>query len=156
MRQTNKGNQWQFGMRAHIGVGSDSGFAHSVIGTAANVNDGTQAHGLLRGEETVVFADAGYQGSVKRPEATGFNRHVAMCPGKRWALNNSLSWGSLLDKAEQFKASVPARVEHPVRVIRCQFGFIKVSYNGLAKNTAQLFALSNVWMARRHLLSARG
>ena len=159
MHQTKKGNQWHFGMKAHIGVDADSGLVHAVIGTAANVNDVTQGHGLLHGEETVVFADAGYQGSVKRPEATGVHWHVAMRPGKRRALNKNSPWGSLLDKAEQLKASIRAKVEHPFRVIKCQFGFTKVRYKGLAKNTAQLmtlFALSNVWMARRHLLGARG
>jgi len=159
MHQTKKGNQWHFGMKAHIGVDADSGLVHTVIGTAANVNDVTQGHGLLHGEEVVVFADAGYQGSVKRPEATGVDWHVAMRPGKRRALNKNSPWGSLLDKAEQLKASIRAKVEHPFRVIKCQFGFTKVRYKGLAKNTAQLmtlFALSNVWMARRHLLGARG
>jgi IS5 family transposase len=158
MHQTKKGNQWHFGMKAHIGVDADSGLVHTVIGTAANVNDVTQGHGLLHGEEIVVFADAGYQGSVKRPEATGVNWHVAMRPGKRRALNKNSPWGSLLEKAEQLKASVRAKVEHPFRVIKCQFGFTKVRYKGLAKNTAQLmtlFALSNVWMAT-HLLGARG
>jgi IS5 family transposase len=159
MHQTKKGNQWHFGMKAHIGVDADSGLVHTVIGTAANVNDVTQGHRLLHGEEVVVFADAGYQGSIKRPEATGVDWHVAMRPGKRRALNKNSPWGSLLDKAEQLKASVRAKVEHPFRVIKCQFGFTKVRYKGLAKNTAQLitlFALSNVWMVRRHLLGARG
>ena len=159
MHQTKKGNQWHFGMKAHIGVDADSGLVHTVIGTAANVNDVTQGHGLLHGEESVVFEDAGYQGAVKRPEATGVAWHVAMRPGKRRVLNKNSLWGSLLDKAEQLKASVRAKVEHPFRVIKCQFGFIKVRYKGLAKNTAQLmtlFALSNVWMARRHLLGTRG
>ena len=159
MHQTKKGNQWHFGMKAHIGVDADSGLVHSVIGTAANVNDVTQGHGLLHGDETVVFADAGYQGAVKRPEATGVQWHVAMRPGTRRALDKQTKWGALLDKAEQLKASVRARVEHPFRVIKCQFGFTKVRYKGLVKNTAQLvtlFALSNVWMARRHLLGARG
>lgn len=159
MHQTKKGNQWHFGMKAHIGVDADSGLVHTVIGTAANVNDVTQGHGLLHGEETVVFADAGYQGATKRPEATGVDWHVAMRPGKRRALDKNSPWGSLLDKAEQLKASVRAKVEHPFRVIKCQFGFTKVRYKGLAKNTAQLmtlFALSNVWMARRQLMGAQG
>jgi IS5 family transposase len=159
MHQSKKGNQWHFGMKAHIGVDADSGLVHTVIGTAANVNDVTQGHGLLHGKETVVFADAGYLGVIKRPEATGVDWHVAMRPGKRRALNKQSPWGRLLDKAEQVKASVRAKVEHPFRVIKCQFGFTKVRYKGLAKNTAQLmtlFALSNVWMARRHLLGARG
>jgi IS5 family transposase len=82
-----------------------------------------------------------------------------MLPGKRRELNRNSHWCSLLDKAEQLKASVRAKVEHPFRVIKCQFGFTKVRYKGLAKNTAQLitlFALNNVWMTRRHLLGARG
>ena len=158
MHQTRKGNQWHFGMKAHIGVDADSGLVHTVIGTPANVNDVTQGHGLLHGDEQVVFADAGYQGATKRPEATGVDWHVAMRPGKRRALNKNSPCGSLLDKAEQMKASVRAKVEHPFRVIKCQFGFTKVRYKGLAKNTAQLmtlFALSNLWMARRHLMGER-
>jgi IS5 family transposase len=159
MHQTKKGNQWYFDMKAHIGVDADSGLVHTVIGTAANVNDVKQGHSLLHGEETVAFADAGYQGSVKRPEATDVDWHVAMRPGKRRALSKNSPWGSLLDIAEQLKTSVRAKVEHLFRVIKCQFGFTKVRYKGLAKNTEQLvtlFALSNVWMARRHLLVARG
>ena len=155
MHQVKKGNQWHFGMKAHIGVDADSGLVHTVIGTAANVNDVTQGHGLLHGDEAVVFADAGYQGVAKRPEATGVDWHVAMRPGKRRALDKHSPWGDLLDKAEQLKASVRAKVEHPFRVIKCQFGFTKVRYKGLAKNTAQLvtlFALSNLWMARRRIL----
>ena len=155
MHQTKKGNQWHFGMKAHIGVDAESGLVHTVMGTAANVNDVTQGHALLHGEETVVFADAGYQGADKRPEATGVDWHVAMRPGKRRALDKHSPWGKLLDKVEQLKASVRAKVEHPFRVIKCQFGFVKVRYKGLVKNTAQLvtlFALSNLWMARRALL----
>jgi transposase, IS5 family len=158
MHQTKKGNQWHFGMKAHIGVDADSGLVHTVIGTAANVHDVTQGHGLLHGEESVVFADAGYQGAEKREEATGVDWHVAMRPGKRRTLDKSSPWGNLLDKAEQMKASVRAKVEHPFRVIKCQFGFTKVRYRGIAKNTAQLvtlFALSNLWMARRQLLGAK-
>ena len=159
MHQTKKGNQWHFGMKAHIGVDADSGLVHTVIGTAANVNDVTQGHGLLHGEETVVFGDAGYQGATKRPEATGVDWHVAMRPGKRRALDKQTALGALLEQAEKLKASVRAKVEHPFRVIKCQFGFTKVRYKGLAKNTAQLitlFALSNLWMARRQLMGVRG
>jgi len=155
MHQTRKGNQWHFGMKAHIGVDAESGLVHTVIGTAANANDVTQGHALLHGEEVVVFADAGYQGAPNRAEATGVHWHVAMRPGKRRALDRRSRWGAMLDKAEQLKASVRAKVEHPFRVIKCQFGFTKVRYKGLAKNTAQLvtlFALSNLWMARRRII----
>lgn len=85
MHQTKKGNQWHFGMKAHIGVDADSGLVHTVVGTAANVNDVTQASQLVHGEEADVFADAGYQGVAKRKEIQGINAnwHVAMRPGKR-------------------------------------------------------------------------
>jgi IS5 family transposase len=162
MHQTKKGNQWHFGMKAHIGVDADSGLVHAVVGTAANVNDVTQASRLVHGEEADVFADAGYQGVAKRKETQGIKArwHVAMRPGKRRALDTASAMGALLDRIEHLKASVRAKVEHPFRVIKRQFGHIKVRYKGLAKNTAQLhtlFALSNLWMARRRLLSgARG
>jgi IS5 family transposase len=157
MHQTKKGNQWHFGMKAHIGVDADSGLVHTVVGTAANVNDVTQADKLIHGQETDVFADAGYQGVAKREEVKGIdvNWHVAMRPGKRRALDKDSPMGALLDKLEHVKARIRAKVEHPFRVIKRQFGHMKVRYRGLAKNTAQLhtlFALSNLWMARRRLL----
>lgn len=154
MHQTKKGNQWYFGMKAHIGVDADSGLVHTVVGTAANVHDVTQGHQLLHGEETVVFADAGYQGADKRPEATDVNWQVAMRPGKRRAQKHT-PWGTLIDQAEKLKSSVRSKVEHAFRVVKCQFGYTKVRYRGLAKNTAQLitlFALSNLWMARKALM----
>ncbi len=157
MHQTKKGNQWHFGMKAHIGADADSGLVHSVVGTAANVNDVTQASALVHGEERDVFADAGYQGVSKREETQGIdaNWHVAMRPGKRRVLDKDKPMGAILDKLEQTKARIRAKVEHPFRVIKRQFGHVKVRYRGLAKNTAQLhtlFALSNLWMVRRTLL----
>ena len=155
MHQTKKGNEWHFGMKAHIGVDADSGLVHTVVGTAANVNDVTQGHALLHGQEEVVFADAGYQGAMKREEATGVQWQVAMRPGKRRALDKSNPIDALSESIEKLKASVRAKVEHPFRVIKRQFGFVKVRYRGLAKNTAQiktLFALSNLWMVRRRIL----
>ena len=159
MHQTKKGNQWHFGMKAHIGVDADSGLVHTVIGTAANVNDVTQAGALLHGQETVAFGDAGYRGVDKRPEAQGPTWLVAMQPSKRKALDTTRKWARLLEKAEQLKARVRAKVEHPFRVVKQQFGHAKVRYRGLAKNTARLtmlFALSNLWMARRQVLGAQG
>jgi IS5 family transposase len=159
MHQTKKGNQWYFGMKAHIGVDADSGFVHSVIGTAANVSNFTQAGALLHGMEEMVFADAGYQGVHKRPEAEGPEWLVAMRPGKRRQLDLKLKRKSarLLDEVERLKASIRAKVEHPFRVVKQQFGYTKVRYRGLKENTAQivtLFALSNLWMARRTLMAA--
>ena len=157
MHQTKKGNQWHFGMKCHIGIDADSGLVHTVVGTAANVNDVTQAGALVHGEETDVFADAGYQGVTKREEVQGIeaNWHVAMRPGKRRALDKDSPMGAVLDQLEHIKARIRAKVEHPFRVIKRQFGHVKVRYRGLAKNTAQLhtlFALSNLWMVRRTLL----
>ena len=154
MHQAKKGNQWHFGMKAHIGVDADSGLVHTVIGTAANVGDVTQGHALLHGQEQVVFADAGYQGAPKRDEATGVDWHIAMRPSKRKQQRHT-PWGALTEQAEKLKASIRAKVEHPFRVIKRQFGHTKVRYRGLKKNTAQLitlFALSNIWMARSKLL----
>jgi IS5 family transposase len=159
MHQTKKANQWYFGMKAHIGVDAHSGLVHSVVGTAANVNDVTQAGALLHGQEDVAFGDAGYQGVHKRSEAAGPTWHVAMRPGLRRKLNPFIEPEFIAEQAEQFKASVRAKVEHPFRVLKRQFGYTKVRYRGLAKNTAQivtLFALSNLWMARRRLMDIRG
>ena len=159
MHQTKKGNQWHFGMKAHIGVDADSGLVHTVIGTAANVNDVTQAGALLHGEEEVAFGDAGYQGVHKRPEAAGPDWYVAMRPGIRRKLNPFIEPEFNAEQVEKSKASVRAKVEHPFRVVKQQFGYAKARYRGLAKNTARLtmlFALSNLWMARRRVLGAQG
>lgn len=161
MHQSKKGQQWHFGMKAHIGVDAESGLVHTVQATAGNVNDVVQANSLLHGEETVVFTDAGYQGADKRPDAKpGVTWHVAMRPGKRRALdteNNEAD--ALLDRIERLKAGVRAKVEHPFRVIKRQFGYVKVRYRGLKKNTAQLktlFALSNLWMVRNKVQALGG
>jgi IS5 family transposase len=159
MHQTKKGNQWYFGMKAHIGVDAESGLVHTVMTTPANAHDVTQAHALLHGQEEVVFADSGYRGIEKRQEIQDKHAEVdwqiAMTPGKRKALDKTKASHALKDKLEKVKASVRAKVEHPFRVIKCQFGFTKVRYKGLAKNTAQLltlFALGNLWMARKRII----
>jgi len=159
MKQAKKGNQWYFGMKAHIGVDADSGLVHSVAGTAASVNDVTQAGSLLHGEEEAAFADAGYQGVHKRPEAARPNWYVAMRPGLRRKLDPDIEPERITEQLEKAKARVRAKVEHPFRVLKRQFGYTKVRYRGLAKNTAQivtLFALGNLWMARRRLMGAAG
>ena len=159
MRQTKKGNNWYFGMKAHIGVDTHSGLVHTVAGTAANVNDLNMAGALLHGDEEAAFGDAGYQGVHKRTEAAGPTWHVAMRPGLRRKLNPFIEPDFVAERVEKMKASIRSKVEHPFRVIKRQFGFTKVRYRGLAKNTAQivtLFALSNLWMARRALLVRTG
>lgn len=159
MHQTKKGQQYYFGMKAHVGVDAHSGLVHTVVGTAANVADVTQASRLLHGKESDVFADAGYQGVAKREETKELdvNWHVAMRPGRRRVLEKHTPPGALLDEIERMKASIRAKVEHPFRVLKRQFGYTKVRYRGLKKNTAQLttlFALANLWLVRRRLLQA--
>ena len=154
MKQTRKGNNWYFGMKAHIGVDAASGLVHSVVCTSANVNDLNVAGQLLHGDEEAAFGDAGYQGVHKRAEAEGPTWHVAMRAGRRRKLNPFIEPQFLAEQAEKFKASIRAKVEHPFRVIKRQFGHVKVRYRGLAKNTAQLhtlFALANLWMVRKRL-----
>ena len=156
MHQTKKGNQWYFGMKVHLGVDSESGLIHSVETTAANVHDLTPAAELLHGEETVVYGDAGYQGIEKRPEmqGRGIGFRIAMRPGKRRALPDTPE-GRVDDLIETAKAHVRAKVEHPFRVIKRQFGFQKTRLRGMLKNGCKvkmLAALSNLFMARHELL----
>ncbi len=155
MHQSKKGQPWFFGMKAHIGVDADSGLVHTVRGTSGNVNDVVEANSLLHGQETDVFADAGYQGAHKRPDAKeDVKWHVAMRPGKRKLLDKTDPVDALTEQIERIKASIRAKVEHPFRVIKRQFGHVKVRYRGLDKNTAQLhtlFALANLWMVRKRL-----
>ena len=151
MHQTKKGNQWYFGMKVHLGVYSDSGLIHSVETTAANVHDLTPAAELLHGEETVVYADAGYQGIEKRDEmrGRGIGFRVAMLPGKRRVLPDTPE-GRLDDLVETAKAHIRAKGEHPFRVIKQQFGFQKNRLRGMLKNRCKvhvLAALSKLFMA---------
>ena len=158
MHSSKKGNQWHFGMKAHIGVDAESGLVHTMRATSGNVHDIIEGNSLLHGGETVAFGDAGYQGVDKRPDAKATVAwHVAMGPGKRRALDKDKQADALIDQAEKLKAGIRAKVEHPFRVIKRQFGFIKVRYKGLKKNAAQLmtlFALSNLWMVRSKLAGA--
>ncbi len=157
MHQTKKGNQWHFGMKAHIGVDAESGLTHTVIGTAANVSDVTQVQALLHGDETDVFGDAGYQGVEKREEnqAIPVTWHIAMRPSKRRCLPKD-TCGETQEGLEQAKASIRSKVEHPFHVVKNLFRHRKTRYRGLTKNTAQLltlFGLANLMIARRWLLA---
>jgi len=160
MCQTRKGNQWHFGMKAHIGVDDESGLVHAVVCTAANVADVTQVHKLLHGREVTVCGDSGYTGVDQRAELRGVKAAfwIAEKPSKLRALKSARERRDA-ERWERFKASLRARVEHPFRVLKRQFGYTQVRYRGLAKNTAQvltLFALSNLWMARRQLSPETG
>lgn len=158
MKQS-KGNQWYFGMKVHVGVDADSGLVHTVRGTAGSVNDVVEANTLQYGEESEAWGDAGSQGAGKRPDAKqGVRWNIAMRPGKRKLLDETIRLDDLTNQLERIKASIRAKVEHPFRVIKSQFGHVKVCYRGLAKNTAQLymlFALSNLWMVWSSLMGAQ-
>ena len=160
MHQTRKGQQWYFGMKAHIGADDAHGLVHTVEGTAANVSDISQAHALLHGDEVRAGADAGYIGVEKRPEIIALGREIDWrIAGKRSTLAKAPeSWAKVIGGAwEKLKARARALVEHPFHIIKNLFHYRKVRYRGLAKNTSQLralFALANLYKMRRHLRPA--
>ncbi|MBK4738736.1 IS5 family transposase [Noviherbaspirillum sp. DKR-6] len=155
MHQTKKGKTWHFGMKVHIGVDADSGLVHTVVATAANTADVTQAHALLHGEETHAFGDVGYTGVDKHDKHRGrtVKWHVAMKPSRRRLLPDTplgKLLGKLLGKMEQ------AKVEHPFHVVKNLFKHRKTRYRGLAKNTTQLmtlFGLANLKLAKKRLMA---
>ena len=144
-------------MKAHIGVDVASGVVHTVIGTAANEADINQAAALLHGQETDVFADAGYTGADKRPELADcdVDWNIAIKRGIIKALPKALQ--DLAEPMERALAQVRAWVEHPFHIIKDCFHYRKVRYRGLKKNTAQLyslFALANLVIAKKPLLAS--
>jgi len=160
MHQTKKGNEWYFGMKAHIGVDVQSGLVHSVTGTAANVADIAQTHALLHGQEKEAYADAGYLGVERRQEIAAkhpdIEWHVAAKRGKVKAMAEGLI-KDLTERLEKLKSQVRARVEHPFHIIKNLFKHRKTRYRGIAKNTAQLhtlFALANLVISKRALLAS--
>lgn len=158
MHQTQKGNQYFFGMKAHIGADVDSGLVHTVVVTAANEADIAVVDELLHGKEQVVYADAGYTGADKRVVRKNLQWQIAARPSRIRAMPEGRQKRAA-QQAEHAKARIRAFVEHPFRVIKRQFGYTKVRFKGLAKNAAQvmtLFALSNLWMVRKKLLSMTG
>jgi IS5 family transposase len=142
-------------MKVHIGVDAQSGLAHTLIGTAANVHDVTQAQALLHGDETDVFGDAGYLGVEKREEnlALPITWHIAMRSSKRKA-SPKTTVDELIEKLEHTKASIRAKVEYPFHVAKNLFMHRKTRHKVMAKNNAQmfsLFGLANLLLARRWL-----
>ena len=155
MRQTKKGNQWYFGMKAHIGVDARSGVVHSLCTTAANVSDVTAADRLLHGAERRVWGDAGSQGVGKRPENNGgaVDWRVALKPG----LRRALAPDSAAAACERARASVRAKVEHPFLYLKRRFGYARVCHRGLAKNRQRIALLpgfANLMIGERHLALA--
>jgi IS5 family transposase len=156
MHQTKKGNQWHFGMKAHIGVDVASGVVHTLTGTAANEADINQTAVLLHGREEAVFADAGYTGADKRPEHEDrdVSWNIAVKRGIIKALPERLR--ELAEPVERALSQVRAWVEHPFHIVKNLFRHKKLRYRGLAKNTAQLhtlFALANLVIVKKPLLA---
>ena len=151
MRQTKKGNQWYFGMKAHIGVDSRTKIIHAVAATAANVADSTVLPELLHGGETRVWGDQAYRG-----QTDAIKKHA---PKAKDFTHRRYRYRGVVDEAERArnrtKSKVRAKVEHSIGVIKRVFGFVKVRYRGLEKNAHRLFvtcALANLFMARHRLM----
>ena len=158
MHQTKKGNQWYFGMKAHIGVDAESGLVHTVVTTPANEADVEVADELLHGKEKVVYADAGYTGADKRSRRRKLTWQIAAKRGRILAMPDGPQKRAL-QRREHDKASIRARVEHPFQTVKGFFGYTKVRFRGLAKNTAHilmLFALANLHRARKKLMAMAG
>lgn len=144
MHQVKKGNQWYFGMKAHIGADRDSKLVHTVMVTAANVADITKTAELLHGAEKQVHADAGYTGVEKRPEIVALERQIDWQIASKRSVIKALAEGAekaARQAAEKAKASVRAFVEHPFHIVKNLFRHRKVRYRGLAKNGHQLYTL---------------
>lgn len=150
MHQTKKGNQWYFGMKAHIGVDAGTGYAHTVTATAANVHDLDEAVNLVRDDDETVYGDFGYQGAAKRPEIAG-HEHKSKIEWRIAARKGVLKTMHAHDReVESRKAAVRAKVEHPFLVVKRDFGFTKTRYRGISKNLhhlQMLFASAN-WLMR--------
>lgn len=160
MHQTRKGNQWYFGMKAHAGVDAGTGYVHSTTCTAANVHDLDEAVNLVREDDEVAYADAGYQGAAKRREFTDRKGEGTSEIAWRIAARKG-RWKTMHpnERAEQSRqASVRAKVEHPFLIIKRDFGFTKTRYRGIAKNHNHLnvlFASAN-WLMRARAVALMG
>ncbi len=155
MHQTKKGRQWYFGMKAHVGVDSRTKLIHSVAATPANVHDSQVLPWVLHGRERRVWGDSAYTGQrailrVCAPHARDFTQRKA-------ERDHSLSRSARA--TNRWKSRVRAKVEHPIGVLKRVFGFTKVCYRGLAKNTHRLVvacALVNLFLTRKALLRLQG
>ena len=150
MHQTKKGNQWHFGLKAHIGVDAKEGHVHSLATTAANVADMHMLPELLHGEERKVWGDAGYQGQTEAIQQAAPKAQDMTC--RRTKFKDYVD--ELQKKKNKSKSSVRAKVEHPFRILKRVFGFDKVRYRGIAKNHHRLcanFALVNLYLHRKRL-----
>jgi IS5 family transposase len=153
MRSSKKGNQWYFGMKAHIGVDAKSGLVHTAGVTTGSVHDAKVMDNLIREDDRAVYGDKGYANDRKQRQAEA--------AGVLWAVKAKAKPGCPLSISQRRRnrrfGKIRAKVEHVFRVMKCQFGYRKVRYRGIAKNGAQVFALlalANLFLARRTLASA--
>lgn len=161
MHQTKKGEQYYFGMKMHLGVDAESGLSHSVVYTAANVHDVTQAGSLLHGQEQCVWGDAGYRGADKREEnrARNVKWSIAMRPGERCRLDKTSKPDMWMEQIERINASIRAKVEHVFHFVKNIFGYSKIRYRGIPKNASrltELLTMFNLWKVRSVLLAQAG
>jgi IS5 family transposase len=150
MRQTRKGKQWYFGLKAHIGVDAKEGHVHSVATSAASVSDVHMLPDLLHGEERKVWGDGGYQGQTKAIQQAAPKAQDMIC--KRTKFKNYVD--EVAKKKNTTKSRVRAKVEHVFRILKRVFGFDKVRYRGIARNHHRLcanFALINLYLHRKKL-----
>jgi transposase, IS5 family len=149
MKQTRKGNQWHFGMKIHVGTDT-RGLVHSLTTTDAATADITQLDDLLHGHETTLYGDKAYW---KESDRQQWERD-----GGRYRINRRGTRTAFWDGVNRARSRVRARCEHVFRVVKCSWGFTKVRYRGLMKNTARAFttfALANLYLVR-HKLAAQG
>ena len=153
MRQSKKGNQWYFGMKAHIGTDAKSGLVHTAGVTAGSVHDAKVMDNLIREDDRAVYGDKAY--------ACGWKKRQAKVAGVLWAVKEKAQAGQPLTRSQRAfnkkHGPVRAKVEHVFRVLKCQFGYRKVRYRGIKKNGAQVFsllALVNIYLARRQLAAS--
>jgi len=153
MSQSKKGNQWYFGMKAHIGVDARSGLVHTAGVTTGSVHDAKVMDNLIREDDRAVFGDKGYVNEAKK--------RAARAAGIYWAVKEKSKAGRRLSSAQKKRnrryGAIRAKVEHVFRILKCQFGYRKVRYRGIIKNGAQVFALlalANLYLARRRLVEA--
>jgi IS5 family transposase len=148
MSSTKKGNEWHFGMKAHIGVDAESGLVHSLETTTARIHDKEVEELLYHGEEKARFGDKGYYDEKKKRALRQEGIYWGIADrGKR---NHALS--SSQKRKNRKISSIRSKVEFPFHVVKCLWGYTKVRYKGLYKNTCQLFmlfALANLYRIRK-------
>ena len=157
MKQTRKGNQWYFGMKAHIGADAESGCVHSAEITSANVHDSVVTDTLLHGEEEIAFGDSAYRTNERSLDADRDESDVVWATPFKRTKTKPLTEEQR--RINRLTSSYRSKVEHVFRIVKRQFGYAKTRYRGLYKNGQQIFcllALANIYIVRDKLLQPTG